>query len=285
MHRLPFVKMNGAGNDFVLLDNRAGDIVLDAVAVARLCDRHRGVGADGVLVVERPQHGHADYRMRYYNADGGEAEMCGNGARCFARFAAHLEGADGGNGAGANWERRFVAFETMAGVIRARTEGESNVTLEMSEPRDGADLGELAIAAGQTVRALFLNTGVPHVLVPVADVAMVDVRGLGAALRHQERFAPRGTNANFFQATGPREIRLRTYERGVEDETLACGTGATAAALVFAELHGLDAGPVAVRVKEGDTLTIGFRRVGPLRFQNVTLGGPADVAFRGEVSL
>ena len=281
MHRLPFVKMNGAGNDFVLLDNRADDVALDAAAVARLCDRHRGVGADGVLVVERPQHGHADYRMRYYNADGGEVEMCGNGARCFARFAAHLEA----GGGGASRERGFLAFETMAGVIRARIEGESNVTLEMSEPHDGADLGELATTAGQTVRALFLNTGVPHVLVPVPDVAAVDVRGLGAALRHHERFAPRGTNANFFQATGPREIRLRTYERGVEDETLACGTGATAAALVFAELHGLDAGPVAVRVKEGDTLTIGFRRVGPFRFQDVTLGGPADVAFRGEVSL
>ena len=281
MHRLPFVKMNGAGNDFVLLDNRAGDVALDAAAVARLCDRHRGVGAAGVLVVERPPHEEAaDYRMRYYNADGGEVEMCGNGARCFARFAAHLEA----GGGGASRERGFLAFETMAGVIRARIEGESRVTLEMSEPHDGADLGELT-AAGQSVRALFLNTGVPHVLVPVADVTTVDVRGLGAALRHHGRFAPRGTNANFFQATGPREIRLRTYERGVEDETLACGTGATAAALVFAELHGLDAGPVAVRVKEGDTLTIGFRRAGPFRFQDVTLGGPADVAFRGEITI
>lgn len=281
MHKLPFVKMNGAGNDFVLLDNRAGDLALDGPAIARLCDRHRGVGADGVLVVERPQNGHADYRMRYYNADGGEAEMCGNGARCFARFAAHL--GEAGDGDGGGREPGAVAFETIAGVIRARIEGDA-VTLDMSEPRDGADLGEL-VAAGRTVRAWSLNTGVPHVLVPVADVAGVDVRGLGAALRHHERFAPKGTNANFFETTGPREIRLRTFERGVEDETLACGTGATASALVFAEIQGLDAGPVAVRVKEGDVLTIGFRRTGPLRFEDVTLGGPAEVAFRGEATM
>ncbi len=279
MHKLPFVKMNGAGNDFVLLDNRSGDLALDGPAVARLCDRHRGVGADGVLVVERPQNGHADFRMRYYNADGGEAEMCGNGARCFARFAAHLEAGGGGE----SREREWVAFETMAGVIRARIEGET-VTLSMSVPHGGADLGELT-AAGQTVRALALNTGVPHVVVPVAMTAEVDVRGLGAALRHHARFAPKGANANFFETVGPREIRLRTYERGVEDETLACGTGATAAALVFAELHGLTAGPVAVRVKAGDALTIGFERVGPLEFQQVTLSGPADFAFRGEVSV
>lgn len=277
MHKLPFVKMNGAGNDFVLLDNRSGELALDAVAVSRLCDRHRGVGADGVLVVERPQNGHADFRMRYYNADGGEAEMCGNGARCFARFAAHLEAGGGGD----SREREWVSFETMAGVIRARIEG-GTVTLNMSDPHDGADLGELT-AAGQTVRAFFLNTGVPHVVVPVADVAGVDVRGLGAALRHHGRFAPKGTNANFFEVVGPREIRLRTYERGVEDETLACGTGATAAALALAEMNGLETGPVAVRVKEGDLLTIGFRRTGAFAFAEVTLGGPAEVAFRGAV--
>lgn len=205
--------------------------------------------------------------------------MCGNGARCFARFAAHLEA--GGNGD--SRAREHVSFETMAGIIRAKVEGET-VTLDMSEPHDGADLGELT-AAGQTVRALFINTGVPHVVVPVAAVAGVDVRGLGAALRYHERFAPKGTNANFYEVVGPREIRLRTYERGVEDETLACGTGATAAALVFAELSGLTEGPVTVRVKEGDRLFIGFRRTGALAFENVTLGGPADEAFRGEARL
>lgn len=282
VHKLKFTKMNGAGNDFVLLDNRSGGLVLDAAALARLCERHRGVGADGVLVVERPQTRHADYRMRYYNADGGEAEMCGNGARCFARFAARLAEAGGG---GAGRDQEFISFETVAGMIRAQIGGEA-VTLDMSEPSEGKDLGELTAAGRSLPRAWFLNTGVPHVVVPVAAVAPVNVRGLGAAIRHHARFAPKGANANFFEVLGPREILLRTYERGVEDETLACGTGATAAALVHAEMNGCEgAGTIAVRVRSGDTLHVGFERTGPFQFPRVTLGGPAEFVFNGEIAV
>ncbi len=277
MRKLPFTKMNGAGNDFVVLDNRGGQTVLDAPAVARLCDRHRGVGADGVLVVESPAPGpSADFRMRYYNADGGEAEMCGNGARCFARYAARL-----GDGS-----LEAVSFQTMAGVIRARLEGEQ-VRLDMSVPTDGALLGALALEGGHTFsEAYFLNTGVPHVVVPVEDVDSVDVHPLGQSIRHHDRFAPRGTNANFIERVSPESIILRTYERGVEDETLACGTGATASALIHAELNGINgAGTVAVRVRSGDTLYVGFTRVGPLTFEHVTLAGPADFVFGGEISI
>ena len=277
MRKLPFIKMNGAGNDFVVLDNRNGQTVLDALAVVRLCDRHRGVGADGVLVVEAPApRPSADFRMRYYNADGGEAEMCGNGARCFARYAARLSGAN----------PDLVTFQTMAGLIRARLDGEK-VRLDMSVPTDGARLGALALDGGSTFpEGYFLNTGVPHVVVPVQDVETVDVDPLGRSIRYHDRFAPRGTNANFIERVSPTEIILRTYERGVEGETLACGTGATASALIHAELNEVDgAGTVEVRVRSGDTLHIGFTRTGPLTFENVTLAGPADFVFGGEISL
>lgn len=277
MRKLPFLKMNGAGNDFVVLDNRHGQITLDGPALARLCDRQRGVGADGVLVVETPNpEPAADFRMRYYNADGGEAEMCGNGARCFARYAARLSGTNPDE----------VTFQTMAGLIRARITGEQ-VRLEMSVPVDGARLGELALEGDHGFpEAYFLNTGVPHVVVPVENVERVDVHPTGRSIRYHDRFAPRGTNANFIEPVSPTEIILRTYERGVEGETLACGTGATASALIHAELNEIKGvGSIAVRVRSGDTLHIGFTRTGPLTFENVTLAGPADFVFGGEISL
>ena len=280
MHPLPFTKMNGAGNDFVMLDNRTGALHLDAASIARLCDRHRGVGADGVLLVEQSRDPAAAYRMRYHNADGGEAEMCGNGARCFARFAAHLEA--GGSG---SRDREEMTFQTAAGPIRAHFDGEL-VRLDMSRPSGGADLGELAFDDGKLPRAYFLNTGVPHVVVPVPDVERVDVHQTGRSIRYHQRFAPRGTNANFIERMGPGEIVLRTYERGVEGETLACGTGATASALVHAELNGVEGtGTVAVRVRSGDVLHIGFERTGPFQFERVTLGGPAEFVFSGEIAV
>ena len=252
MQKLSFTKMNGAGNDFVLLDNRADALSLDRHAIARLCDRHRGVGADGVLLVENPSQGKvAEFRMRYYNADGGEAEMCGNGARCFARYAARLTGSGTRDG---------LAFQTEAGLIRARLEGEL-VHLEMSQPTDGKELGELVLDDGVTLaRAYFLNTGVPHVIVPVDDVEAVDVHPAGRAIRYHERFAPRGTNANFIEPYSMGEIILRTYD-----------------------LVGV--GSVAVRVRSGDVLRIGFERTGPFQFRHVTLGGPADFVFSGEIAL
>ncbi len=266
---LRFTKMNGAGNDFVLLDNRAGRLVLTRAQIARLCDRHRGVGADGVLVLEPATNG-SDFRMRYYNADGGEAEMCGNGARCFARFA---------NRAAGPLEK--VSFETPAGVIGAQLKDEL-VTLQMSRPKDlRLDL-ELAID-GENLRTHYVDSGVPHVVVPVAKVAQVDVRSLGAALRHHSRFRPRGANANFSEKRGPQAIAIRTYERGVEDETLACGTGVVASAIVFAATENV-AGPIDVLVRGGDTLQVNFTRHGD-DFADVTLTGPAEFVFDGEIEI
>lgn len=260
--------MNGAGNDFIMLDNRAGNIRLDAGAIARLCDRHRGVGADGLIMAEQDGGG---LRMRYYNSDGGEAEMCGNGARCFSRFAARLTGAAG-----------RIVFQTLAGPVTAELLEDGRVRLGMTKPADFRP-EESIEAAGETVRVWFVNTGVPHAVVPVEDAEAADVVRLGRALRHHERFAPRGTNVNFLQATGPGRGIVRTYERGVEDETLACGTGVTASALVLSELQGCP-GPVSLLVRGGDWLEVGFKgRAGD--WSDVTLCGPADFTFTGSVEV
>ncbi len=267
---LEFTKMNGAGNDFVMVDNRDGGLVLTRQQIARLCDRHRGVGADGLLAVEAAQAG-ADVRMRYYNADGGEAEMCGNGARCFARFVNRLLGG----------QRESVRFETVAGIISATTTGEQ-VCLAMSRPQ-GLECGLELAAEGTEWTVHSLNTGVPHAVVAVEDLETVPVRRWGAALRHHAHFQPKGTNANFMQVLAPGRIAIRTYERGVEDETLACGTGMVACALIHHLLSGAPA-PVKVMVRGGDTLEVGFSAKDG-SFDAVTLTGPADFVFDGRVDI
>jgi diaminopimelate epimerase len=266
---LRFTKMNGAGNDFILFDNRTGSIDLDRSQIAQLCDRHRGIGADGILLLEKPTN-RADFRMRYFNADGGEAEMCGNGARCFARFANEVGGQKG-----------KISFETPAGVISAELKGDL-VTLRMTEPTDLRLNVDLPMAAeNKTVH--FINSGVPHVVIPVAKVDDADVRREGAAIRHHKMFSPNGTNVNFIEKRGPNKIAIRTYERGVEDETLACGTGIVASALIFAASE-KSSSPITVLAKGGDELQVGFEKSGD-RFRNVTLTGPAEFVFEGAIDL
>ena len=268
---LNFWKMNGAGNDFVMLDNRDCSLNLTGEVIARLCDRHRGVGADGLLAVE-PAENDGDFRMRYYNADGGEAEMCGNGARCFARFVNRLHGD----------ALPTLKFETMAGMISAEFEGDQ-VRINMSAPHD-LKLGQSLTVGADALNVDSINTGVPHAVVMVDDLDGVDVRGWGAGLRYHEACAPKGTNAKFAKVIAPGQISIRTYERGVEDETLACGTGMVACALIHHELTGV-ASPVSVKVKGGDTLLIGFREVAPHQYEDVTLFGPADFVFQGTVEV
>ena len=266
---LRFTKMDGAGNDFILIDNRAGDIHLNRTQIARLCDRHRGIGADGILLLENPSD-HADFRMRYFNADGGEAEMCGNGARCFARFANQVAGAHG-----------KISFETPAGVISAELAGDL-VTLQMTEPTDLRLSVPLQIGAEKKI-VHFVNSGVPHVVVPVAQVGDVDVTRDGSALRHHEMFSPKGANVNFIEKRGADKIAVRTYERGVEDETLACGTGVVASALIFAAIENRN-GPIDVIARGGDGLRVGFQKIDK-QFRNVTLTGPAEFVFEGTIEI
>jgi diaminopimelate epimerase len=266
---LRFTKMNGAGNDFVMIDNRAGDVRLQPEQIVRICDRHHGVGADGILLLEKGSNG-ADFRMRYYNRDGGEAEMCGNGARCFARFAKKVAGAP---------ER--ISFQTPAGLIGARLHGDL-VTLNMSDPTDLRLNLRLQID-GEDAVVHYINSGVPHVVVPVARLDVVHVFTQGAAIRRHKKFSPQGANVNFIEKRGAQKILVRTYERGVEDETLACGTGVVASALIFAVTEKVD-GPVSVTVRSGSELSVDFKRAGN-QFRNVTLTGPAEFAFEGTIEV
>jgi diaminopimelate epimerase len=266
---LRFTKMNGAGNDFVMLDNREGEIELTPQQIAKICDRHVGVGADGILLLETTTNG-ADFRMRYHNSDGGEAEMCGNGARCFARFASRVAG-----------ERDKISFETPAGVIGAEVQGDV-VRLAMSQPQDFRL--NLSIPIGdETIAAHFANTGVPHVVVPVDHLEKIDVRNKGEKIRRHEMFSPKGANVNFLEKRGPSTIAIRTYERGVENETLACGTGVVASALIFAATENIE-GPIAVTVRGGSELSVGFAKEGG-EFREVTLTGPAEFVFEGTIEV
>jgi diaminopimelate epimerase len=266
---LRFTKMNGAGNDFILFDNRTGSIDLDRSQIAQLCDRHRGIGADGILLLENPTN-RSDFRMRYFNADGGEAEMCGNGARCFARFANRVDG-----------QKAKISFETLAGVISAELKGDL-VTLRMTEPTDLRLNVDLPMTA-ENKMVHFINSGVPHVVIPVAKIDDADVRRDGATIRHHKMFSPNGANVNFIQKRGPNKIAIRTYERGVEDETLACGTGIVASALIFAASE-KSSSPITVLARGGDELQVGFEKVEG-SFRNVTLTGPAEFVFEGTIEI
>jgi diaminopimelate epimerase len=261
--------MNGAGNDFVLIDNRSGDVHLNRDQIVQICDRHRGVGADGILLLEKASN-QADFRMRYFNSDGGEAEMCGNGARCFARFANKVADAQG-----------KISFETPAGVIAAEFKGDL-VTLEMTDPTD-LRLNVKLRVGDKNKSVHFINSGVPHVVIPVERIDDVDVRREGAAVRHHQMFSPKGANVNFIEKRGAKQITIRTYERGVEDETLACGTGVVAGALIFAATENVD-GPIGVLVRAGNDLQVGFDKIDD-QFRNVTLTGPAEFVFEGTIEV
>lgn len=240
---IPFSKLNGSGNDFLLVDNRNGVMKgVDLSEFARkVCDRTRSIGADGMIFLERSRR--ADFRWKFYNADGSVAEMCGNGGRCAARYAAE-RGLAG----------RSMKFETLAGLIRADVSGR-RVKLQMTSPRGLATDRTLTLH-GRKIRYSFLDTGVPHVVLFVPGIEKIDLDGVGRGIRSHRAFAPRGTNVNFAQVRNG-VVSIRTYERGVEGETLACGTGAVACAILSAHRK-LVRPPVAVRTRGGETLLVHF---------------------------
>jgi diaminopimelate epimerase len=235
---------------------------------ARLvCRRKFSVGADGLFLLEPSQV--ADFRWRFFNADGSEAEMCGNGARCVARFA-YMNGLAAAR----------MRFETLAGIIDASV-ADTQVTIRMPAPHSlQLDLEVEAAGQGWTVHSV--NTGVPHLVVFVDDLDRVDVDALGRTFRYHARFAPAGTNVNFV-ARDKERLAIRTYERGVEAETMACGTGATAAAVV-AVARGLAASPVQLTTRGGVPLRVQFSGDGPAA-DHVLLRGPAHVVYRGELTV
>ncbi len=240
---IPFSKLNGSGNDFLLVDNRNGIMKrIDLPKFAgKVCDRSRSVGADGIIFLERSRR--ADFRWKFFNADGSVAEMCGNGGRCAARYAAE-RGIAG----------RSMVFETLAGLIRADVSGR-RVKLQMTSP-GGLALERTLTLHGKKIRYSFLDTGVPHVVLFVSGIEKIDIAGVGRGIRMHRAFAPQGTNVNFAQVRNG-VVSVRTYERGVEGETLACGTGAVACAILSAA-RGLVRPPVSVRTRGGGELLVHF---------------------------
>ena len=266
MKRLSFWKMSGSGNDFIVIDNRRGVVAAGAGPdLARsLCTRRFSVGADGLILIEKS--GVADFAWRFFNADGSEAAMCGNGGRCAARLAFHK-----------NIAGEKMAFETGAGIIKAEVRG-ANVKLQLPPPRGFR--GEVKLKAdGRQVLAGTDVIGVPPAVIAVEDIDAAAVNRLGRIVRNHGEFAPQGTNVNFFQVTGPRRIAVRTYERGVEAETMACGTGSVATAMVAAAA-GLVKGPVVLVTRGGEELKVYFRRR-ETAFTNVYLEGAASLVFEG----
>ena len=272
-----FSKMHGLGNDFVVIDGVRQAIALTPAQIRFLADRHFGVGCDQLLLVERPSHPGVDFHYRIFNADGGEVEQCGNGARCFVRFV-HEQGLT---------ETREIRVETLGGVISPRLEADGTVTVDMGVPvleperipfaSTSAEVVQPLEVDGGSIEITAVSMGNPHAVQVVADVDAAPVAAQGASIEAHPRF-PQRVNAGFMQIIGRRHIRLRVFERGV-GETLACGTGACAA-VVAGILRGLLDSPVRVETCGGE-LSIAWQGTGT----PVSMTGPAVTVFTGEIEL
>lgn len=269
MPSIHFTKMHGAGNDFIVIDNRSLRLQdTEAVRLTqRLCPRRTGIGADGLVLLE-PGH-RTEFRMRHYNTDGSRATFCGNGARCLARFA-YRKGVAGAS----------MTFEADDGMHHATIVGD-DVQLHMVDP-NAIMLHRPILDYTRTAVLHTINTGAPHAVILSDDVTAEDIERDGRALRRHDLFQPYGTNVNFVQQTGPGALVIRTYERGVEAETLSCGTGAVAAALTVALLDGTGA-PVMVQTHGGETLVVDFQRQDEA-ITGVILQGSAHMVFDGELT-
>jgi diaminopimelate epimerase len=266
--KIPFMKMSGSGNDFILIDHREPFLKEDRLKefIRKICQRRISVGADGLILIEGSER--ADFKWRYYNADGSEAEMCGNGGRCAARFA-HLKGITGPS----------LKFETLAGILSAQVNGKK-VKLEMTKPF-GLKLDETLFVDGEERIFSSINTGVPHAVFFVENLEGLDVLRIGRTIRYHSYFKPSGANADFVQLEKGSQLSIRTYERGVEDETLACGTGVVAVALVAA-FKGLVKSPVSVKTRGGEVLTVSFETEGK-EVRKVFFEGEVHIVYEAEM--
>ncbi|MBL4903530.1 MAG: diaminopimelate epimerase [Desulfocapsa sp.] len=268
---VPFAKMSGTGNDFIVIDHRTSLVSPEEQPdfVNKVCRRMFSVGADGVIFIEASEK--ADFSWQFYNADGSVAEMCGNGARCAARFA-YAKGIAG----------RKMSFETLAGIIEAEVLDDEDVSLLMTQPFDYRT--DLTVDVdGKTHDLFFMNSGVPHAVLFMDEGAEIPVKKWGHDIRFHEMFQPTGTNVNFVQYLDDGGIRVRTYERGVEDETRACGTGAVAGA-IFAAAGTKVESPVTVITSGGEALTIVFDLQEDGTAENVYLRGPARIIYIGQLT-
>jgi len=269
---IPFMKLSGSGNDFILIDNRKGAVAARRASTlaAKVCTHRLSVGGDGVILIEPSSR--ADFRWRLFNADGSEAEFSGNGARCAARFA-YLK----------RIAPKRMRFETLAGLIEAEiVQAGSGQAVKVRFPNPRSLRLNLKIAlAGEERTAHFLDTGVPHCVYMVDDPDSMDIVGLGRATRHHAVFQPAGANVNFIKVLDPHRIRIRTYERGVEDETLACGTGSIAAALLASLVSNVES-PVTLIPQSGLELTVHFSSRDGV-FADVYLEGDARAVYEGRI--
>jgi diaminopimelate epimerase len=256
-----FYKYQGTGNDFIIADNRNGSYNhLNKEQVRHLCDRRFGIGADGLMLLNA--HADMDFEMKYFNADGRESTMCGNGGRCLVMFARKM-----------GIKKETVHFNAIDGPHEATVDDNGWVNLKMQAVTSVSHHGQHAI----------LNTGSPHYVQFTADVMNLDVYQKGKAIRYSKEFEKEGINVNFVETLDEDSIYVRTYERGVEDETLSCGTGVTAAALVCA--HN-DRGFNAINIRTpGGRLRVEFDRLDDNHFDNIWLCGPATFVFSGEVEI
>ncbi len=261
-----FYKMVATGNDFVAVDNRK-KVIADAPSFARkVCDRHFGIGGDGLLLLENS--GKADYKMRIINADGSEAEACGNGFRCISLLAHEKLGFS-----------KKQCFESLAGMIDATVDADK-VRVRLMDPEDLSGEEKIALN-GRKLPYYFIRVGVPHVVMFVKTLAEFPVTEMGRTIRNHQNFAPAGTNVNFVEVKDSYTLLVDTYERGVEANTLACGTGSTASAIVSAVI-GRVKPPVRVKTRGGEMLTINFEKKGE-KIHNVYLEGKARLVFEGKL--
>ncbi len=268
MKKIEFYKMSGSGNDFIIIDNRNNIVDESDLSnfIVNVCRRKMSVGADGVILVENTDN--ADFKWRFFNSDGSVAEMCGNGARCVARFA-YLNNIAGSN----------MSFETLAGLVKAEVI-EERVKVKMTDPFDLETDDTIELKNGVT-SICRLNTGVPHVVMVKNSIDDIDIVKIGREIRYHDRFSPAGTNVNFVCHVKGNTIAIRTYERGVEDETLACGTGAVASAIVMARKMKLDS-PLSVLTRSGEYLNIFFKEKEG-RYYDIYLEGDARIIYKAQL--
>jgi len=269
MKKINFYKMSGSGNDFIIIDNRDNVVEENNLSdfISSVCQRKMSVGADGLILIENAEN--VDFKWRFYNSDGSRAEMCGNGARCAARFA-YINKIAGPE----------MSFETDAGIVSAQVNN-GLVKVKLTDSKDLKVDFTIDLEDG-SVTVSSINTGVPHVVIAVDSIDDIEVVKLGREIRYHKKFAPAGTNVNFYCPVKEDKIAIRTYERGVEDETLACGTGAVACALVYAYKAKMKS-PISVRTKSGGWLTIYFESKTDT-FYNIYLEGDARIIYKGEMS-
>ncbi len=265
MKDVDFIKMSGSGNDFIVIDNRQNSAVLTPEFIKQICERRKSVGADGVLLLEKSDVN--DIKMKIFNPDGREVQMCGNGARCIGLWAKEI------------LSQPRIKIETKDGGIEAEVISKEMVRIKFADPKD-IKLNLILDVQGRTYKVNFITTGVPHAVIFTEEFPQ-DIKGIGESIRYHQQFKPEGTNVDFVKVKSPDAISVRTYERGVEDETLACGTGAVAAAILAYHASLVDKKQISVETKGGETLKVYFECNGD--FKNIWLEGRVRIVYKGKI--